>query len=52
MKKILKYKDEKVCVFDMTPAGMLLSVPEIITPELLPLGVIMDSKEHLKDWMN
>lgn len=22
MKKILKYKDEKVCVFDMTPAGM------------------------------
>lgn len=52
MKKILRYKDEKVCVFDMTSAGMLLSVPEIFTPELLPLGAVTDTEEHLKDWMS
>lgn len=34
MEKLLKYKDENVCVFNMTPSGMILSVPKVITPEL------------------
>lgn len=52
MEKLLKYKDENVCVFNMTPSGMILSVPKVITPELLPIGVMADTPDHLQDFMS
>ena len=52
IKKILKWKNQNVCQFNMTEYGYLVSVPKVYEKELLPLGVKMDGKTADSDWMS
>ena len=52
MEKILKWKNENVCKFNMTDYGYLIDIPKLYNRELLPLGVKMEGEIVDSLWMS